>query len=285
MTSTSKTTHQKDSIEEDQPTPSQAISGRNSSKVTHPKKASPKAKRLNRPPGNVSDGSRSSKVDLSDGSRSSKVDLSDVDRKKLRSAYGAEVQEKIKIHDEIKHSKELWAYSSSSGRNKTIRCYWDHHTFDNPPVYCPIFYRQRQVAKTNQVEFKTKNDVTTSVYVIKENIPESKDISHLKNVSEVTNAYYEVDCIFCSPQCCLAFIRHARNAAGGSKYEDSERLLHAMLNITSPITPANDYRLLEAYGGNLTIDQFRSNNLTYKHCGTTVLISHLFEKKINLSMD
>jgi hypothetical protein len=226
-----------------------------------------------------------------DGDRRSKavyhkMDLSGVDREKLQNTYGVEVQEKIKIHDEIKHSKELWAYSSSSGlRNRSIRCYWDHHTFDSPPVYCPLFYRQRQVAKTNRVEFKTKNDITASVYVIKENIPESKDISHLKNVSEVTNAYYEVDGIFCSSQCCLAFIRHARNTTGGSKYEDSERLLHAMLNITTPITPANDYRLLEAYGGNLTIDQFRSNNVTYEHCGTTVLISHLFEKKINLSID
>jgi hypothetical protein len=60
-----------------------------------------------------------------------------------------------------------------------------------------------------------------------------------------------------------------------------------MLGLTSRISPANNFRLLKDYGGNLTIEQFRKNNksIKYEYCGTTVLISHLFEKKINLSTD
>ena len=41
------------------------------------------------------------------------------------------------------------------------------------------------------------------------------------------------------------------------------------------------------YGKKLTIEQFRNNNksVKYEYHGTTVLISHLFEKKLNISTD
>jgi hypothetical protein len=228
-----------------------------------------------------------------------KIDLSDVDRKKIKHNHGIETNEKIKIYDEIKHVKELWTYPhnfpnfpQNFKENKhNIRCHWDHHTFQGIGIFCPLTYRPKQVAKVSQSEVKIKgSDSTINNFVIKENIPKNKDVSSLmigKQLIEITDAYYEVDGVFCSPECCLAFIYDEKSKVGGSKYSDSERLLHFMLGLTSKIQPANSFRLLKEYGGNLTIDQFRQSNksIKYEYYGTTVLISHLFEKKINLSTD
>lgn len=218
-----------------------------------------------------------------------KIDLSSVDRKKIKQNHGVETNEKIKIYDEIKHSKELWAFPNRI--KDGVRCYWDHHPFEGIGIFCPLSYRPKQVGKVGQSEVKLRSidsNSNVSSFMIKENIPKCKDISNLgKNIIEITDAYYEVDGVFCSAECCLAFIRDEKSKVGGSKYFDSERLLHFMLGLTSKILPANNFRLLKEYGGNLTIDQFRQNNKSIKYdcIGTTVLISHLFEKKINLSME
>ena len=219
-----------------------------------------------------------------------KIDLSGVDRKKINHNHGIETNEKIKIYDEIKHVRELWTFAS--GTKNDIRCHWDHHIFDGIGIFCPLSYRPKQVAKIGQTEVKTRStgaafDSNNSNFMIKENIPKSKDVSNFKNLIAITDAYYEVDGVFCSPECCLAYINDEKTKAGGSKYSDSERLLHFMLGLTAKICPANNFRLLKEYGGNLTIEQFRRNNksIKYQYYGTTVLISHLFEKKINLSTD
>lgn len=223
-----------------------------------------------------------------------KIDLSSIDRKKIKQNHGVETNEKIKIYDEIKHVKELWAFPNGIKEfGGNIRCHWDHHTFEGIGIFCPLSYRPKQVGKVGQNEVKIRSmngasDSSINNFMIKENIPKCKDISNLgKNIIEITDAYYEVDGVFCSPECCLAFIHDEKSKVGGSKYFDSERLLHFMLGLTSKISPANSFRLLKEYGGNLTIEQFRKNNksIKYEYCGTTVLISHLFEKKINLSTD
>ena len=247
--------------------------------------------------------------------RYAKIDLSDVDRKKIKQKHGIETNEKIKIYDEIKRQKELWTYPYDLNKNLSqIRCHWDHHTFDNAQsnhVVCPLNYTPKQVAIKGQNEINTRigevNSATTiNSFIIKENIPKCKDInnledksasklipsavkynSNIKNLIEVTAGYYETDGVFCSPECCLAFVNNEKSKAGGSKYIDSERLLHSMLGLTQRILPANHYRLLKQYGGKLTIEQFRNNNksVKYEYHGTTVLISHLFEKKLNISTD
>jgi hypothetical protein len=230
-----------------------------------------------------------------------KIDLSNVDRKKIKQKHGIETNEKIKIYDEIKRCKELWTYPYDLNKNLSrIRCHWDHHTFDNAQlnhVVCPLNYTPKQVAIKGQNEISTRlgevNSTTINSFMIKENISKYKDIANLKeerclkNLIEVTSGYYETDGVFCSPECCLAFINNEKSKAGGSKYIDSERLLHSMLDLTQRILPANHYRLLEKYGGKLTIEQFRNNNksVKYEYHGTTVLISHLFEKKLNISTD
>lgn len=214
-----------------------------------------------------------------------KIDLSNVDRRKIKKDHGIDASEKIRIYEE---AKELHAYPCNKDQYDQLRCYWDHHVFKGRGVSCPISYRPRQVAAVTGLTSASggkKSAVADKVFVIKENIPTWKDVSDLPDVSEVSDSYYEVDGIFCSAECCMAFINTEKTKAGGSKYADSERLLHNMLGLTVKITPANSFRLLNEYGGNLTIQQFRSNNkgIKYEYNSTTILISHLFEKKINLT--
>jgi len=232
------------------------------------------------------------------GPQYEKINLSRVDRKKVKQKLGIETTETIKIVDEMKRPKELLAYPCPPETEpRTVRrCYWDHHVFDGPSIFCPLNYVPKQVAKKGQNEIKTRigntlattrlatTDSVINSYTIRENISKYKDVSDHKNLIEVTDAYYEVDGVFCSPECCLAFINNEKSKAGGSQYADSERLLYSMLELSSRIFPANSYRLLKEYGGNLTIEEFRSKNKgsKYKCHGTTVLVSHLFEKKLNL---
>lgn len=238
-----------------------------------------------------------------------KIDLSTVDRKKIRKDHGIDACEKIRTYDD---PKELYAYPCAGERREEQRCYWDHHVFEGPGCCCPISYIPRQISATTDsfrphVSEVPRSGIDSSshgarpttedradeedainrpssdkVFVIKENIPFSKDVSSL----DVSDSYYEVDGLFCSPECCLAFINDEKTKAGGSKYADSERYLYNMLGLTTKCQPANSYRLLKEYGGNLSIQQFRNNNksIKYEFNGTTVLISHLFEKKINLNL-
>jgi hypothetical protein len=222
-----------------------------------------------------------------------KIDLSQIDRKKIKQNHGIETNEKIKIYDEIKHVKELWTFPNGIKETSVdIRCHWDHHSFNGVGIFCPLNYKPKQVAKIGQNDIKQRITGTSenfNNYMIKENIPRCKDISTFnKNIMELTDAYYEVDGVFCSPECCLAYINEkSTSKVLGSQYSESERLLYFMLGLTpeAKIFPANNFRLLKEYGGNLTIEQFRKNNksIKYEYHGTTVLISHLFEKKINLS--
>jgi len=200
-----------------------------------------------------------------------KIDMTKIDRKKVKETNGIDTFTKIKVYDENKHIKDLLA----SPINVTnIRCFWDHHLFDGEGVFCPISYKPRQVAKV------------TDDHIIKENIYKTKKIKCSNTIIELNDAYYEVDGVFCSPECCLAFINDKKLQPGGSKYFESERLLYNMLGITSgKLRPANSiYGVLAAYGGELSIEDFRKcKSIRYEYHGTTVLISHLFEKKINLA--
>ena len=80
------------------------------------------------------------------------------------------------------------------------------------------------------------------------------------------DGFYEVDGIFCSFECCLAFIQENKNIP---LYVHSKSLLikmySEMYNEIKVIENAPSWRLLKAYGGNLEIDEFRAsfNRITY----------------------
>lgn len=126
-------------------------------------------------------------------------------------------------------------------------CFWDRNEFSNHPVYCPI---------------KQKKSVDIKEYVSTIN---GKPYKIQDTINTENNEEFFVDGVFCSLECCMAFIIENSNQIF---YRDSEMLLKYIYN-THKINSAHHWRLLEQYGGNMTIEQFRKScsNISYEQDG------------------
>lgn len=194
--------------------------------------------------------------------------------------------------DEMKHPvKCIPVMIDLSGNDvseiSNIDCWWCRHPYNTRPIGCPIRYVPHQVVKTFY------SDISKDKFTIREKIPKYKKdkIADLrdKTMSVIENDYYETDGIFCSFNCCKAFINaHTHNPM----YDDSKNLLVQMYNDifdtkVKSISPADDWRLLKTKGnGHLTIEKFRENfnHISYKYHGYIKTkmhpITHLFEQKL-----
>jgi hypothetical protein len=107
-----------------------------------------------------------------------------------------------------------------------IMCYWCKHTCPYSPIGCPIKY------------------------------------------SKSPKKHYVVDGIFCSFNCCASFINENSHI---TTYNNSMQLLHKMCNEINDsdseiiINPAPNWRLLNIFGGNLSIEEFRHHFKTYSY--------------------
>ena len=98
---------------------------------------------------------------------------------------------------------------------------------------------------------------------------EKFDQSAKDNMSNMSQSHFLVDGVFCSFNCCLAFIQeNSKNML----YDKSKQLLYKMYMICFPQIPetqaiiaAPHWRLLKDYGGHLSIEEFRKkfNKLIY----------------------
>ena len=177
-------------------------------------------------------------------------------------------------------------------------CFWCRHPFDSRPIGCPIQYVSNKGIK------KYYSEVSKDNYTIKENITNSKCTMlntkqsfifiPLNNTSKINidkKAFYSTDGIYCSFNCCKAFIKDNKH---NSLYEHSEFLLSKLYfdmigakNVV--INPAPHWRLLTEYGGNLSINQFRDNFNKTKYDYHGIMrnqdifkpVASLFEEKIN----
>jgi hypothetical protein len=183
-------------------------------------------------------------------------------------------------------------------RNK-YNCFWCRHIFNSIPIGCPINYVSSKAIKNYHSEVSKDN------YTIKENITtfkrkllDSKKKFIFTSLTDKINTnlninkeeYYQTDGIFCSFNCCKAFIKDNKH---NRLYEQSEFLLNKIYNDISGsrninINEAPHWRMLEEYGGNLTINQFRENfnKISYEYHGIIKSdifkpIGILFEEKIN----
>jgi hypothetical protein len=180
------------------------------------------------------------------------------------------------------------------------KCYWCRHSFNSKPIGCPISYISNKITK------KYHSEVSKDSYTISENASKFKVklfntkkfiFTALKEQNQnlqlniEDKCYFVCDGIFCSFNCCKSFIKDNKH---NRLYEQSELLLIKLYNdITGSknivINPAPSWRLLEEYGGNLNINQFRENfnKITYEHHGIiktdTIFkpIGFLYEEKIN----
>lgn len=195
----------------------------------------------------------------------------------------------ITFLDEMKHPvKCTQVMIDLSGNDVTessdVDCWWCRHPFNTRPIGCPVRYVAHQAVKTFYSE------ISKDKFTIREKIPKSKlDKISDPSISVNENNYYETDGIFCSFNCCKAYILDNKHKP---LYDDSERLLVRMYNdifgtkICS-ITQADDWRLLRNRGnGHLTIEKFRENfnHVSYKYHGYVKNIGkplvHLFEQKL-----
>jgi hypothetical protein len=177
---------------------------------------------------------------------------------------------------------------------------------------CPMKYVFPQLTK------KYLSHISKNIYYIKENIVSydeksfvlrigknrnsHTDTSKDKDSSDDTpefwiekNGYYVTDGIFCSFNCTLAYIYEHKHE---NKYSLSEMLLyklHSQLTGKSGaesdtrvrLNPAPSYRLLEDYGGHLSIESFRKNFNTVEFVahGEGKMydpVVNIFEKKLKL---
>lgn len=149
-------------------------------------------------------------------------------------------------------------------------CFWCRNKFDSSPIGCPIQYISKKAVKNYYSEVSKDN------YIIKENITKRRSellntesnfvflpfkSSHNSSIDINQNEYYETDGIFCSFNCCKAFIKDNKH---NKLYEFSDLLLaklyQDMFNVNNIIiNPSPHWRLLQEYGGHLTITQFRDN--------------------------
>ncbi len=149
----------------------------------------------------------------------------------------------------------------------TINCFWCRHSFDSPPIGCPIRFVSSQLCK------RYISEITKDPYLIKENITSEKKVHMVDrekpegiSLTLVEKDYYETDGIFCSFNCCLAWLDEVKHVP---MYVQSKQLLFKMYLDTygsfSDIIKAPHWRLLRQYGGHLTIEEFREsfNSVSY----------------------
>jgi hypothetical protein len=146
---------------------------------------------------------------------------------------------KNKIHsfvevDERRYCVTMLDSLTRSTLAQDVCCFWCRHAFATQALGCPIGYA----------------------------------VGHTS-----TEPRFETDGVFCSFNCCLAFIQDRRE----EMYSDSAFLLKQLYAALHPedagtatITPAPHWRLLRAYGGALTLDEFRAafNMYTFRPVGT-----------------
>jgi hypothetical protein len=148
--------------------------------------------------------------------------------------------------------------SITSQRITSTCCYWCRHPFSNVPVGCPLKYVPSEISHTYTSE------ITKEKYSITQKISQSKNLEYTdSNTVAITNSYYETDGSFCSFNCCMAYIN---SNAHDPTFKNSKNLLMKMYmdvfadeKMIDKINPAPSWRLLSAYGGFLSISEFRDS--------------------------
>lgn len=175
-----------------------------------------------------------------------------------------------------------------------IHCFWCRHDFPYKPIGCPIEYIPHRMIK------KYHSEITKDMYVLRENVTSSQlkelhpDNTNPSQIQIQPRDYYLIDGLFCSFNCCLAFIKdHSMEPL----YHNSETYLNKMYydvfgNQATPLVPAPSWRLLKNYGGHMSIEEFRKNffKVDFFDVDNMVCpfpnskpIGFLFEKQIRLS--
>lgn len=210
--------------------------------------------------------------------------------------------EVISFLDESKKLRRCFVSMIDFQTNKKIegrgayKCFWDRNYIpDNvQPIGCPIRYVPNRAVKSYNSEIsKEKYTITEPITTERTESIKKRGDSRLAVIEQ---NYYETDGVFCSFNCCVAFIAdNKRNPL----YRHSESLLLQMYNDfirsnehkesdtilnTQEIMPAPHWRVLQEFGGTLNIESFREsfNKILYTDHGvfTCKSLGRLYEDQI-----
>ena len=190
--------------------------------------------------------------------------------------------DKISFLDESKRLRSC-TLSQIDYKNGKRWCWWCKHQFDTPPWGCPIRLKSA-VKRVNYLSAISKT---------KYSLVEKREIDEESNT-----CMYITDGMFCSINCCTSW---AHDNKRESNYVQSLFLLlkmyrqvsrKAFTEIVNLPTPAPDWKLLERFGGYLSIHQFREDfdKIEYLPVGVTthsppvhvkfMPTAHCFEEKL-----
>lgn len=173
------------------------------------------------------------------------------------------VPETITFHDELHKLHKCCVSAIMAG--KKYSCYWCRHPFDTPPIGCPINYKPKIVSRTYNSE------ISKDSFAVLESIPRKSVVSTSGNISSVSSPEsYETDGAFCSFNCALAFAQENRlNPLYSHSITLINRIYADVAEKGSVLMPSPSWRLLEEYGGSLSIDEYRKNlhRISYEESG------------------
>jgi hypothetical protein len=218
--------------------------------------------------------------------------LSDLSKSDVSKVSFTFLDEAKKDHQCVVSMYDLVGHTLPSSTE--MSCFWCRHPFDTMPVGCPLYYNSQRIIKkmsseTSKEPCMIRENVSTHVY--------QKIKGNLDHIPVNEKDFYIVDGIFCSFPCCLSFIKD--NKHKNPIYRDSEHLLRQMCqqifgySVHTPlsIVTAPSWRLLQAYGGHLSIQSFRKcfenthyikNNQIVHSLPNQKMVGFLFEKQITL---
>ena len=164
-------------------------------------------------------------------------------------------------------------------------CFWDRHPFNTQPIGCPIKYVPDHAIK------KYYSYISKDTYTIKQDVSKERCKTLDENIKVRKGGYYETDGVFCSFNCCQAYINANKH---DRRYDHSSVLLLKMYTEMTnteknvSISPASHWRTLSCYGGHQNIVRFRENfnKIDYVYHGTSSLLPKfistalLYEEKI-----
>lgn len=159
--------------------------------------------------------------------------------------------------------------SVTNQRLARLNCYWCRHPFDTEPIGCPLQYKSDQLVQTHTSE------ITGEQYhvgrLISEHEYDQYSAVPRKDETYIARQYYITEGCFCSFNCCMAYIEEHHEDV---RYVCSKSLLIRMhskfYTHTKPghIHPAPSWQLLTAYGGFMTIEEFRQSFCRYQYTDT-----------------
>lgn len=163
-------------------------------------------------------------------------------------------------------------------------CFWCKHSFYTKPLGCPVKFIN------NRIDKSYISHITKDKYFMKENLTKNKLLQVLNikydsiNIKPIESEYYLTDGIFCSFNCIMSFIDENYH---DSLYNESKMLTFNMYRDTlqknaKKIFKAPHWRLLNVFGGPLTIEKFREsfNIYEYEECSFNMkTLSKIFKEK------